>query len=319
MIMLLAVIIIAIAVYAALSGGVVTKISGPASLVLTSSPRYFSLSSGTYSVSLASASRNLSVAYVYLNRLPIFMNPLLNVTLHAGNITRVNEGSGFANIGLTLESIGRGNVTVRITQLDPALQLTPDAAMIRVVGTMLLAQPSKGSASNGITPESTTLSTTVATTTTIGNVNTTHAQIMAALGKNEFYALMLNYSTLYTNTKNCTQAVYNTAYKSYYKYAPSVANASTFYNVSAYVPYDLYTNTTSLGSGDYLVVYSTKTVDPTYNNAQALTIKVSAPTETVLNVTLAPTGIFGGEDYSILLTGYSKAKGIAGACGIEVP
>lgn len=307
MVILLLVVIAIAALYVVFSGGGVTRIITSGTAILKSSPSYFGIGSDVYALSLAS--KGSGVAYVYVNKLPIFMNPLLNVTLYMDNVTKVNAASGFANLGLTLESAGSDNVTVKITALDPNLQLLPDASRINVVGEVFLAQPVR------ITVSTVTTSSTTATSTTINQTAVINAEIMSALGKNSLYRLVMNYSVLYANTKNCTQVLYNQAYVLHYGHAPSGPN--TFQNVSVFVPYALYSNTISLGSGNYLVACSSKVADSTFNNTRLASFKVNASTENVVNTII--TGIFAGQSYTTLLAGYDKAKTIGGACGIDVP
>ena len=307
MAILLVVAIALVASYALLSGGGATRINTSGTATLTGAFSYFSVRSDLYALSLAS--KGSGFAYVYVNKLPIFMNPLLNVTLYLNNITRVNTDSGFANLGLTLESVGSNNVTVKITALDPGLQLTPDAGRINVVGAVLIKPPVV------TTVSSTTTSSTTATTTTINQTAVANAEVMAALRKSNLYGLILNYSALYANTQNCTKSLYNSAYVLHYGYAPAVPN--DFPNISIHVPYALYSNTTNLGNGNYLVAYSTKVADPAFNDMQAVTFNVNALAESVGSTAIK--GIFAGQSYITLQAGYSKAKSIGGACGIDVP
>ena len=293
----------------ALQGGA-TKISASRTVTLAASPSYFSIGSGIYSLSLAQA--RSGVAHVYVDKLPIFINSMLNVTLYQNNMTKVNSGSSFANIGLTLESVNGSSITVRITPLDTALQITPSTGRISAVNNLLLINNGNGTGTNSVT---TTAMTTVTTVTTVAQTNTTHASIMTALNRNETYALMQNYSVIYANTQNCTQNLYNSAYISHYGYAP--AGPTTYPNVSTFAPYGLYTNTTNLGKGNYSFAYSTRTVDPLYNNAQAVVIKVNISTARVSTVVFR--GIFQDQSYTALLAGYSRAISIGGPCGIVVP
>lgn len=309
---LLAVVVIALVViylFYPMKG--VTRISVPETVTLTASPSLFSVGANVYEISLASKGSQ-SVAYAYVNRLPAFVNQLFNVTLYEGNMTKLGVGSAFANLGLTLESVGNSSITVRITPLDADLMLAPDVGRTSVVSTLLVARTGGSTAASGTT----TVSTTVASSTTTAiQGNSTHIEIMTALNKNKYYALMLNYSRLYANTSSCTQSLYNAAFLKANGNLPDGPNS--YQNISVYVPYMMYNSTAALGNGNYSVSFTTKAVDPLYNNSQALAIRVSAPSANVLGVTLG--GIFKGENYSVLSSGYNKALSIGGACGIVVP
>ncbi len=308
----LVVIVLVIAgAYLGLSGGA-ARIGTSTAVTLTSSPSYFSIGSGVYSLSLARAGSG-GTAYIYVNRLPIFVNPLLNVTLVQDNTTKVNAGSSFASIGFMLESAGNSSMVVRITPLDPNLQIAPDAGRIRVVSVLLAANNGGASTTSYIT--TTAVTTTIAATTTIAQTNTTHANIMTALKRYNVYGLMQNYSILYANTSQCTPIAYHNAYTLHYSYQPMVPN--DYQNVSTVTPYALYTNTTNIGKGNYSFAYSTKTIDSVYNNTHVVVMKINVSTSRVYNTVF--TGIFQGQNYTSLLIGYSKAQGIGGPCGVVVP
>jgi hypothetical protein len=288
----------------------VTNISTPETATITSSPSYFSVGGSVYGISLVS--KYQSMAYVYVNRLPVFGNPLLNVTLDEGNMTKLGIGSNFADLGLTLESVSNSSIAVRITPLDISLQLAPDSGKVAVIGTLLAPHTGGSAATSSVT---TTASTTVgSTTTTISQTNSTLETIMAALKKNMYYGLMLNYTVLYANTQNCTRSAYDTAFLKTYGSVPS--GPSTYQNISMEVPYMMYNGITSLNGGNYAMSFSTKTVDPTYNNSKALVIKVNVSTSKVTNVTAE--GLLKGENYTMLYNGYLSAINIGGACGISV-
>jgi hypothetical protein len=310
-ILALAVVIVLVAAYLFYSMQGATVISSPETVTITGVTSYFRIGGSVYGISLAS--KYPSAAYVYVSKLPAFLNPLLDVTLYSGNMTKLGMGSGFANLGLTLESLGNSSVTVRITPLDVNLQLAPDSGKVSVVSGLLAPRTAGSNTVVAITTVAT--STTVASTTTVTQTNSTLAGIMSALKKNEYYGLMLNYTALYANTQNCTVNAYNTAFIKVNGNMPSGPN--TYQNISVYVPYKMYSNLTSIGNGNYLMSFSTKTVDPTYNNSKAVVIKVNAPTSAVINVTLE--NMFKGENYTTLYIGYNKALGIGGACGIIVP
>ena len=174
------------------------------------------MGSGTYSFSVAQTGN--SMAYVYVDKLPVFMNQPMEVMVEENNMTRINADSGsFANMGITLQSVNGNSVKVEITPLEASLGLAPDTARISTVNNMLLANGRK----NVTTSITTTATTTVASTTTVSQINTTSANIMAALKKNKSYAVMQNYTVLYANSANCTQSKYNSAYLKYYGVMPT--------------------------------------------------------------------------------------------------
>ncbi len=329
-----AIAVIAVALsYVLLNAGNAITISTATTLNITKSATVLRIGDGTYAIALARTTPSHNVAYVYLNKLPAFMNPLLNVTLYQGQATKVNAGASFANVELQLTSVGSNAVTMMITPISTSLDIAPDSSFISTVQTALQGTASGSGTSNNITlPSSTTVppSTTIAppsntgvTTTsvqstvptTIAGTNTTKAKVLAALQKSVYYPLMLNYSTIYANTLNCTPTLYNTTYRNANGgVAPS--GYSTFQNVSQYVPYALYSNISSKGSGTYDVVYYTKTISTEYNKVAALTIGINASAGTLLTANLS--GFFQGANEITLSKGYKTATSTGGACGIYV-
>lgn len=324
---IVAVIVIAIAAYFLTSMNVgQTMVSGTATENITPSGIIFNINSQQYLVSLSGLSVGSAKAYVHVSKLPIFLNPVLNVTLALGNITKVNSGSNYANIGLKLDSMSANSVTVSITVLQTSLGIAPDYQDIRVVqGTLYgYGQAPAPSGPGAQATTSTTLittttagaATTSATTTVVPSVNSTLLDVNAALRQNSLYAVLYNFSILYANTTRCTPTIYNSTYIFVNGHAPS--GGSTFMNVSPYVPYNLSINTGGAGGGNFNVVFKTKTVDPVFNNIVAATIKVNASIKATLSENISSTGIFSGVNQSQLYKNYVRALGAGGPCGVEV-
>lgn len=315
-----AVIIIAVALsYVLLSANSTITINTATTLNITKSASILRIGDGTYAIALVRTTPNHNAAYVYLNRLPAFMNPLLNVTLYPGQATKINSSTSSANIELQLTSASNSAATLVITPISANLNLLPDSAYIATVRTALqsITPSSSNSVTTTIPPRNTnntgttvtSVPTTVSTTIASGT-NTTRAKITATLQKSIYYPLMLNYSTIYAKTLNCTPALYNTTYAHANGVAPS--GYSTFQNISQMVPYAIYNSTSSAGSGLYSVVYYTRTRASTFNNVAALTIEINASAESLHGATFS--GIFLGSNYTTLLNGYRNMATIGNAC-----
>src|SRR5271157_5328335 len=237
--------------YLMLKSGSTMTISAATTLNVTGSAVTFRLGNGTYAIALASIAPTHDYANVYLDRLPSFANPLLNITLYLNQETKVNAGTASADIALKLGSIGNGVATLTITPISAGLGLTPDSQYIRTVNTALknIQQVTTANVASSVTV--TTVQST--STTTVNNTNTTKAKLLSTLRKSAYYALMLNYSTIYANTLSCTPALYNTTYLRVKGMAPS--GMSTYANESEFVPYALYSNISYAGYGVYAVMY----------------------------------------------------------------
>ena len=63
----------------------------------------------------------------------MLINPVLNVSLTLGNITKINVGTNYSNIGIQLQSISANAVTVQISPLFPSLEIAPDSSKIVLI------------------------------------------------------------------------------------------------------------------------------------------------------------------------------------------
>jgi len=137
--------------------------------------------------------------------------------------------------------------------------------------------------------------------------------VLIALGKSIYYPLMMNYTKIYANTSRCTENIYDSAYLNYYgSTAPGIYS---YVNQSQVVPYQMFNNITSIGHGNYSVVYKVRTVNPAFDNQAVLTISMNASAQ-ILIKTPVLSGIYQGSNYSNLFSGYRKALSIGGPCGI---
>ena len=248
------------------------------------------------------------------------------MSLTLNNITKLNVGTNYSNIGIQMVSMGPSSITVRISPLFPSLEIAPDSGSISAVWTTLSNSTStsgspKTSTATSVTTTiaagATTSATTTQATTTVSSTNQTAASLATALKQNNVYGLMLNFSVLYDNTSNCNKVRYNNAYFRYYSTMPNSSTGTDYVNQTEFVPYNLSSTTTNLGGGNFQVVYRTKTLNQTFNNQVALLINVSTSTTSVTGTKF--TGAFLGQSYSSLRADYNRALGIGGACGIMVP
>lgn len=298
--------------------------SSPKTVNITQQGALYSINSNQYYISLGHVSLSNAKAYIYISKLPIFINPQLNISLTLNNITKLNVGTNYSNIGIQLQSLSANSITVQISPIVTSLQIVPDSSKISIQWTSLTnstgATKNTGASNTAKTTTTistgTTASTSSASTTTVVPTNTTAANIAAALKKDNFYGLMLNYSILYSNESSCTQNQYNSAYASRFGSLPSGQN--TYTNVSAITPYNLSSTQNSTSGGDYNIFFRAKTI--TFGDLLALTIKVNVSTSTVINNTISQTGPFAGTSttYLSLSSAYATAKS-EGACGIILP
>jgi hypothetical protein len=320
-----AVVLIAIAVYYSIFLNVnQTVVNAPAVANITQSGTIFNVNSQQYLISLSGVSTGTASAYIHVSRLPIFGNPLLNVTLTLGNITKINAGTSYANMGIQLQSMSHNSITVKVSPLFTSLQIAPDSQLIKQIpSTLYNPGQSQASTSSQVTITissgggTTTAgsSSTTAATTTIAPKNNTALSINTTLKTNYMYSLLLNFSTLYANTTHCTPALYNTAYLKADGSVPTGPNDYT--NVSAIVPYNITLTISNIGGGYYDANFTSKAISSLFNNKVAATIKVNPTTNTIASQTINGTGIFEGQSTTQIGQNYIRSQNY-GSCGVYV-
>lgn len=294
-------------------------VNSPTTVNVTTAGRLYEINSNQYYISLSTIAVSNGKAYVHVSKLPIFVNPLLNVTLTLGNITKLNLGTNYSNVGIQLQSLSANSITVTITSISTNLQIAPSSSDIKIISASLQGGYSSQSNATTVTTtisgaSTTGSSSTVGSTTTVPATNQTALAISTALKDDSYYGLMLNYSALYTNSSNCTPLKYNNTYVEEFGHLPN--GQDDYQNVSEFAPYNLSSSTTNVGKGDYNVTYVAKTT--ALGNIPAITIELNISTQSTVVDTVAASGVFGGDTYATMKSDYLTALG-QGACGIIVP
>jgi hypothetical protein len=302
-------IIIIIAIIVALLGlaGGALIINSPTQLTLTSNPSVIKLGNYQYTLYLHGMQKKSGIAYIYIGRSPVFINPILNVTVILYNYTKVNAGTQYANMEIRLDSMSNTSATVTITPLQEYLAETPDSSRIIMIS---------GPSLNLVSPNTTTIaqgSAPVSVTTTIPQVQNPGQKVLNYLAESEYYGLMKNYSNYYGNTVNCTGALYNNSYFGYYHSRPS--GPTSFQNATLITPYSLNLSINKGANGNYNATYVTKS-DSSVSTGVAMNIVINFTSGKILNVTYK--GAFKDQNYSTLSEGLFGASQIGNACSILI-
>lgn len=302
--MMVAIIVVVTAL--SITGGALA-ISGPTQLTLTHNPSVVKVGNYQYTLYLHGDQPKSGIAYIYIGRSPVFINPILNVTVILYNYTKVNAGTQYANMEIRLDSVSNSSAQITITPLQAYLAAAPDSSRIVVISAPAL---------NLIAPNTTTISQGPApttATTTIAQSQNPQQKVLSYLMESEYYGLMLNYSHYYSNTVNCTGTLYNNSYFSYYHAHPS--GPATYQNVTLVTPYALNLSISSSMGGNYNATYSTKSYS-SISTGVALNIVINFTTGKILNTTYK--GAFKDQDYSTLSQGLLGAEQIGNACSILI-
>jgi len=322
------ILIIGGAYYLITSGGSSVAISSAQNINVGTAGTVVSMGGAEYMIALSKAYPSSGLAFAYVNKLPMFVNPIFNVSISTTSPTKLSTATknGYANIQLEAVSITNNSMVLKVTPLDTSLAISPDYGKSTeiepyfgngTVGESLISTPGTNTTTTTVPPVISSGSTTVASTsTTTVAANNTNANILAGLHKSVYYPVLVNLSTLYANTQQCNPTDYNSAYIHEYSHAP--VPPSDYANQSQLVPYTMYTNITNEGNGNYGVVY--RTTSQLLGDGPAVTISINGQTANVVNTTFSSSGIFGGSaTVSDLKGAYNRAVMIGGNCGIEVP
>ena len=302
-----AAIIVAVALIVLAFGSGAISVSGPTTLTLTQTPTVVEVGGNQYVVSLHSSQEASNLAYVYIGKSPVFINPTLNVTLILYNSTKVSGSLGKqADMQIRLNSLTNTTASVTITPLKGYLNESPDYSRIHVIGQVT------GPATN-ITISVIVYNVSLRSTTTVSQVLTPQQRIVNYLKNNQWYGLMQNYTSVYADTRNCTPELYNSSYA--YQYAKRPQGPFTYQNVTYISPYGVTFNVSSVGRGNYAAAWSME-AHSSYSAGQALTLMVNLTTGAILNTTLS--GAFRGLSFDILQGSLTQAGAVGNACGILV-
>ncbi len=297
----------------------VTNIAGSTILTITNQSTLFQLEGSEYSASFVYTSGNVS--QIQLTHLPTFLNPTIYVVLQMNNATKVNGFGKYANMEIKLISSTPSSTQVSITPISVNLTLLPDYSRISSAQATLSPFGSQGGTQPIITttttvPTSTTTSSSTSSSTTTTTTASGYSKAVTLLQKDIYYGLLLNYSSMYSNTTGCTSSLYSSTYTSKYGSGPS--GLDSYANVSTLVPYALTLNITqnATNSNYYVATYSTQSHQQSLTGGPALIINMNTTGGYIKSS--QPTGIWGGLNYTRISCGYNKAKAIGNACGIYV-
>ncbi|MDE1865283.1 MAG: hypothetical protein KGH94_01430 [Candidatus Micrarchaeota archaeon] len=321
------IVIILVAAFAYFFLGGPVNVSGPTKLSVSGQGTEFSLGGKSYVISLASYNGNTGTEYVYLSGVPVFLGPLLNVTLHQNSSVKVNYGGQYAIMQLALISGGASSAVVQVEPLSASLQVSPD---YQYIGHQSVKLPGlQVTVTTTIAGSTTTVSSNSVSTSTVSSTTTVQAQqtnytrqaIYTSVQNDQNYALMLNFSTLYNETSGCTAPQYNSSYLSKFGNAP--VPPEDYANVSRETPHAITEEIVRNSATSYNLEFLTQIGDPTYNGQPALVIglSVTSPgTSSALAIVESDSyqGIFQGQTHSSLASLYQQSKSVGNACAALV-
>jgi hypothetical protein len=308
-VLVVVVIVVLVAAYAVLSGGPVTISSGGVSENITANGFPFLLNGTEYIAYFGGKIGNGGVS-IQIVKTPSFINPTVSVLLYNSTV-HLNLTGKYADIEFSPVRVYNNSALVKIKAVPASLKVLPDSEYIKVSGPYGFGTNSSSTttvkAVSSTTTASTTTSTVSSAPTTSISVNNTLTRISSLLATDADYLLIENYTALYSNTYECTPAIYNSTYFKTYGYNPS--GQFTYQNVSNIVPYGIVSQQKNLGYGIYEENYQTKSGIGTLEFAS---IYINTTADSLINSTIF------GANYSVLYSAELRAHSIGNACGIYI-
>ena len=297
----------------------VVNITGATTLTVTNSTTVFTINGNEYAMYLSSSSVAGASARVAIARLPVFMNPALEVSMIENNATDVNTMGAFADVQLLLTHIGNNSITVTITPIPIGLALAPSSSKIIVIQSSL---PPIGASSQVNATTSTTSATTTSTTGTTTQGTTTigtsgnYSAAQNLLKTDVYYGLMANYTKVYENAgNNCNISTYNSTYTSKYGHLPNATNS--FSNITKIVPYDMNYTLKNTSFSVWVATYNTYSHSPSLTGGPGLVVTMNLTRRQIVS-SVTTGGVFGGLNYSKLYGSYVNITKIRNDCGVYV-
>jgi hypothetical protein len=308
----IAILLVAIAVYFATQPGVTEITSMKTVYLQANQTSYFGLPDGVVAMRLQGYSGNGTT--LYASQSPVLFGPVSLISLAAGASANVSGGgSSVADMNIRLVSGSASGVTLVITPLPVSLG-------VRASGGASVMNPTafgtSGTSSASGTPASNTPASKSgsAVTSTVVSTATTTAQsasgslqqaALTAANGTAIGKIMLGFKALYKLDAKCDPNTYNITYVAYYSAMPTGPNS--FYNISAYAPTNLAASATALSASSYKVTYST-TSPVSVTTGPALTLLVNTTTFAVTSP--AFMGIFQGFNSTKISQLYAFQNGI---------
>ncbi len=285
------------------------------SVTLSQTPQTLWLGGQKYVLTLKSTNATSGSAAVYLQKLPAFLNPELRISLRLSNITFFNTGmsGSYADAEMKLTGISSGSASATVALVNESYHVPVSAALVSAVGAVSYNSTAKPSSGQNV---STTVSTlpTSKSTTTVNQAQANLAEAQSLLSQNASYALMENYSTLYTNTRNCTAALYLSTYRSV-NGASYPSGPATYQNMTQITPYAMQLNISKTGASVYTAIFKSLSHKSITTGAAAqFTVDISTGSVTGVKF----EGMYVGMNYTKLESIYSVAIATGNACGILV-
>ncbi|MEM4122067.1 MAG: hypothetical protein QW644_01100 [Candidatus Micrarchaeaceae archaeon] len=268
-------------------------------------------SQGTYYLFVKNSTASGSV--IYITGLPILSKPVVATFIAAGSGANLStDALKYSNIHVFLQSSNSSFVKIALSPISSGLAIKPSPNV--VILPAILAEHVIYNGTVSVVTTTTSTTTTVAPTTTISaNATIPVANIMKLVGNLNVGTLMSEYATLYTKDRACNESVYNATMS---KYGIPTNGPFSFYNASMNTPYELETNITSAGNGNYNVIYSVLTKSQPRPNP-SLVILLNYSSGTPKNVSF--TGAYFGLNYTELNAAYQFQNSINNFCGAYIP
>ena len=115
------------------------SIGSPTTITISSTPSIISIGGNEYGLELNQSNPKLGTLSVYVSKIPILLNPVINVRLASGSAVKVSAtGSQYADMELQPQTIANGSATVVVTPLSQSLEIPADSSSYSILNSSLI-------------------------------------------------------------------------------------------------------------------------------------------------------------------------------------
>ncbi len=254
----LIVIIALVAAYIAVQTPTAEQITSNKTITLSLNSSYnFMLPGNSTIASIFLASSSNAGAVLYLSKVPVLEKDIVIVPLSKGTPVNISVyGLQYADLQVYLVSSNSKNATISLAAIPKNLDINPETFQF-LEATSFGSNQAKTS---GITPNYTSITTTLqasTTSTTVTSVPSANAvqQAISYANSSVEGTLIVNYNHLYERAASqCVPPAYNNTYVP--KHASVPKGQNTFYNVTPAIPTSIFVRATQISPTLYNMTYT---------------------------------------------------------------
>ena len=333
---LLAVIVIAIIAYIALTWHGIPTISSNQTISLAvGKSSYFSLNGKSPYFSIFLKNSTKSYATIYVSQIPVLTSPVSEFIVYNGEQINLSTSlSSTANLGVILLSSTNSTSKIELIPIPSLYKIKTSPSIVinnpasfysNITDTATLPAPPPTTTTSASSQPSSSKPSSSSTTTTASSGNGQQSKpapaapspiqnISTILNYTSIGSLMKNYTILYAESTSCTAPEYNTSLTEYVHQSPT--GPLDFKNASQATPTGLVLNASMISKTNYFVTYSPIVAIKTLQGV-AVSFNLDPSTAAITNLKFS--GIFSGQNSTSLQKTYNFQNSVTGQCKAYMP